>query len=328
MENSDKQLIRSYVSNLLKNQVSYLEDQIEGLINDGDIEYLHHTRVMVRRIRNTISIFSGYLGKKHAKKWLADLKKLTKSLTRIRDLDVQIQFLEKEISNVTENRLLAGLQRLHLRKQQRREKKQVDIRESILVFEKQATVSEIKEFIDSNPFDQENFIIPDKLRTIGKENIEKLTKLCFSYVPFITSPDQTDALHNLRIAIKNLRYVVEQFQPIYPEVEPHLSVFKKFQDDLGEIHDYDVWISDLNQFLADEKQKITEFYGQTGPFNFIKPGIMYLIDEIKNRKLERHEKFLERWNEQFRNQFWTNLKSIFESGDNQDFIDTTIKEEQ
>ena len=315
MDNSEKLIIRSYVSDLLKSQVAYLENQIEGLLYDGGIEFLHHTRVMSRRLRNTISVFSPFVGKKVSKKWLTSLKKLTKSLTRIRDLDVQIQFLETEISKVTEQKLLAGLQRLLLRKQQRRDKKQVDVREAILEFEKAKTLSEIKLFIENYPFDAETFSVPDSLRQLGVENTEKLTKLCFSYVPFITSLDQTEALHSLRIAIKNLRYTVELFQPIYPTLESYLSIFKKFQDDLGEIHDCDIWLADLDRFLVDEKQRISDFYGQSGPFNFIKPGIAYLNDETKNRKIIIHEKFLERWNEQFQNQFWTNLRLIFENSE-------------
>lgn len=313
MDTSDTLLIRSFGANLLNSQIVYLENQIEGLVYDENIEFLHHTRVMSRRIRNTISVFSPYIGKKRSKKWFASLRKLTKSLTRIRDLDVQLQFLEIEISKVTEQRLLAGLQRLHLRKQQRRDRKQIDVREAILEFDKEKTLSDIKLYIETYPFDGETFSAPDSLKQIGLQNVEKLTKLCFSYVPFITSPDQTEALHNLRIAIKNLRYAVELFKPIYPSLETSLEIFKKFQDDLGEIHDCDIWLQDLDLFLEKEKQRITNFYGQSGPFNFIKPGISHLIAEIKNRKIITHEKFLERWNEQFQNQFWTNLKLTFEN---------------
>ena len=315
METLEKIIIRSYVADLFKSQVSYLENQIEGIVYDDNIEFLHHTRVMSRRIRNTLTVFSPFVGKKTTKRWFSSFKNLTKSLTKVRDLDVQIEFLEKEISDISEQKFLAGLQRLLLRKQQLREKKQTGVKKSILDFEKEKTLTEIQLFIDNNPFDSENFSPPNELKRLGHLEIEKLTKICFSYVPFITSPDNTDALHSLRIAMKNLRYTTELFQPIYPELEQLISTMKKFQDDLGEIHDYDVWLADLDCFLAEEKQRITKFYGQTGPFNFIKPGINYLIDDIKSRKIQVHEKFLERWNEQFQNQFWSNLSIIFENYD-------------
>jgi hypothetical protein len=174
-------------------------------------------------------------------------------------------------------------------------------------------LTEIQLFIDNNPFDTESFSPPNELKQLGYLEIEKLTKICFSYVPFITNLDNTEALHSLRIAMKNLRYTTELFNPIYPQLDSFISTMKNFQDDLGEIHDYDVWLTDLDRFLDEEKQRINKFYGQAGPFNFIKPGITYLIDEIKNRKIIIHEKFLERWNEQFQNQFWSNLRIIFEN---------------
>lgn len=312
METFEKIIIRSYVADLFKSQISYLENQIEGIVYDGNIEFLHHTRVMSRRIRNTLSVFSPYIGKKTSKRWFNSFKKLTKSLTKERDLDVQIAFLEKEISDISEQKFLAGLQRLLLRKQQLREKKQTGVKQSILNFEKDKTLIEIQLFIDNNPFDSENFLPPNELKRLGYSEIEKLTKICFSYVPFITNPENTEALHSLRIAMKNLRYTTELFNPIYPQLNSFIATMKKFQDDLGEIHDYDVWLTDLDRFLDEEKQRISKFYGQSGPFNFIKPGITYLSDEIKKRKLITHEKFLERWNEQFQNQFWANLRLIFE----------------
>jgi CHAD domain-containing protein len=296
--------------------VSYLENQVEGIVYDGNIEFLHHTRVMSRRIRNTISVFTPFIGKKKSKKWFSSLKKLTKSLTRVRDLDVQISFLEAELGKISEPKIVTGLQRLLLRKQQKRNKKQNSVHEAILDFEKEKTLSEIHDFIKDNPYDLENFSMPDSLRKIGLSEIDQLTKICFSYVPFITSPDQTEALHSLRIAIKNLRYTTELFLPLFPTLDAYISILKKFQDDLGEIHDCDVWIMDLEKFMDQEKQRISDFYGQSGPFNFIKPGINFLIEDIKNRKINVHEKFITRWNEQFQGQFWSNLRLEFDNDQN------------
>ncbi|MDO9085639.1 MAG: CHAD domain-containing protein [Anaerolineaceae bacterium] len=321
MDNQEKTIIRSYISDLFNNQVSYLENQVEGIVYDGDIEFLHHTRVMSRRIRNSISVFSPYIGKKKSKKWFVSLKKLTKSLTRVRDLDVQINFLESELEKITEQKYLTGLQRLLLRKQQKRAKKQNNVREAILKFEKEKTISGIHDFIENHPFDPENFSSPDTLRHIGLDEIDKLTKICFSFVPFITSPDQIEALHSLRIAIKNLRYTTELFLPLFPNLDAYISILKKFQDDLGEIHDCDVWVLDLETFMEEEKQRISDFYGQSGPFNFIKPGIIFLIEDIKNRKINVHEKFITRWNEQFQNQFWSNLRLIFDNDQNRTLIE-------
>lgn len=314
--NDIKLIIKSYTADLLSRQVQFLENQIEGLLYDEEIEFLHHTRVISRRIQNTVTVFSSIVGKKNSIRWSNSIQEFSKSLTKIRDLDVQIKFLEEEISLVTEQKYLAGLQRIHLRKVQKREKKQNAIRDSILAFEKKGIISELNEFIEQNPFDNETFIAPVYLKQLAFDTIENLIKDCFSFVPFITNPNQNEYLHGLRLAIKNLRYSVELFQPIYPSLDSYLETFKKFQDDLGQIHDYDVWLIDLEKFMETEKKRIFNFYGQTGPYNFIKPGVLYLMDDIKNRKIKNHEQFLEKWNYHFQNQFWTNLQSIIEIDQN------------
>lgn len=317
MENSDKEIIKTYTSDLLRKQVTYLENQIEGLLYEENIEFLHHTRVMSRRIRNTISVFSPFLGKKNSKKWFSSMKKLTKSLTSVRDLDVQIQFLEKEIAESKNQKTTPGLQRLMLRKQQKRENNQDLVRSAILDFEKSKTMEELHHFMEVYPFNEESFSPPESLIKLGKIEVDKLTKVCFSFVPFITDPEHKESLHNLRIAIKNIRYAIELFEPILPDLDSFITTFKKFQDDLGEIHDCDVWILDLDRFMEKEKQRIEKFYGQSGPFNFIKPGILSLKEKLQNRKIEVHHQFITKWNEEYQNQFWSNLQLVFETKINQ-----------
>jgi hypothetical protein len=55
----------------------------------------------------------------------------------------------------------------------------------------------------------------------------------------------------MRIAGKHLRYTLEIFAPIYGHaLDPHIRAMKNIQDLLGEIHDNDVWISWLPEFIA------------------------------------------------------------------------------
>jgi hypothetical protein len=86
---------------------------------------------------------------------------------------------------------------------------------------------------------------------------------------------------------------------------------KQFQDELGKIHDCDVWLVDLARFGVKELKKIEAFYGQTGPYNFIKPGLDYLIAEIQLTRNDTYNIFIQHWNEQFQRQFWTRLREQF-----------------
>lgn len=62
----------------------------------------------------------------------------------------------------------------------------------------------------------------------------------------LDAPDDAEALHELRIAAKRLRYTIELFQDVLPATSADLlSELKQLQDDLGFLHDRDVLIARL-----------------------------------------------------------------------------------
>jgi CHAD domain-containing protein len=65
-----------------------------------------------------------------------------------------------------------------------------------------------------------------------------------------TGPDESLAMHNLRIALKRLRYTLEVFASSVEGAEALLSTLKRLQDLLGELHDADVLIPLLAPDLA------------------------------------------------------------------------------
>src|SRR5512137_1423298 len=76
-----------------------LEEQIDGVKKGEDTEYLHKMRVTSRRIRAAMPLLKSCYQKKQFKKWLKEIKKVTKFLGDARDLDVQIIFLQDYIKN-------------------------------------------------------------------------------------------------------------------------------------------------------------------------------------------------------------------------------------
>jgi inorganic triphosphatase YgiF len=62
-----------------------------------------------------------------------------------------------------------------------------------------------------------------------------------AHLPALDTPEDADALHDLRIAAKRLRYTVELFQDVLaPDAPELIERLKDLQDDLGYIHDRDV----------------------------------------------------------------------------------------
>ena len=63
----------------------------------------------------------------------------------------------------------------------------------------------------------------------------------FSFTPAVFDPDRVEELHDMRIAAKRLRYVLEVTGDLFgPYAEKAGKRTKELQDLLGEVHDCDV----------------------------------------------------------------------------------------
>ena len=73
----------------------------------------------------------------------------------------------------------------------------------------------------------------------------------YQYDGLVANPANITDLHNLRIAFKRLRYLLEIFDGAFDaDLEPYLDQVKAMQDLLGDIHDCDVQVPMLEAHLA------------------------------------------------------------------------------
>ena len=79
--------------------------------------------------------------------------------------------------------------------------------------------------------------LEENVALIVRVRLDELT----SFAPRVLDPAEVEALHDMRIAAKRLRYILELFAPrLGPGAARAAKVTKKLQDLLGEIHDCDV----------------------------------------------------------------------------------------
>jgi hypothetical protein len=73
----------------------------------------------------------------------------------------------------------------------------------------------------------------------------------YEYDEAVRDPANVTELHDMRIACKRLRYVLEIFGIAFTaDLDPYLDQIKELQDLLGDIHDCDVQVPMLDDHLA------------------------------------------------------------------------------
>ena len=81
--------------------------------------------------------------------------------------------------------------------------------------------------------------LADQLEKIVRVRTDELT----GFMPRASDPNEVEALHDLRIAAKRLRYVLELSEHLFgPYAKAAAKRTKEVQDLVGEIHDCDVTI--------------------------------------------------------------------------------------
>lgn len=96
-------------------------------------------------------------------------------------------------------------------------------------------------------------IDPDRrLRPNARRTLAVRIDEVYAYDGLVADPANVTELHDMRIACKRLRYLLEIFAVAFPgvDLDPFLGEVKGLQDLLGDIHDRDVQIPMLEEHLA------------------------------------------------------------------------------
>ena len=73
----------------------------------------------------------------------------------------------------------------------------------------------------------------------------------YSFIPAALDPDRVEELHDMRIAAKRLRYLLELSEPLFGQAAKKATkAVKELQDLLGEIHDCDELMPLVEGYVA------------------------------------------------------------------------------
>lgn len=241
--------IRAVLSNLS----STIAKNREGTIQAKDTEFLHDLRVAVRRTRSALGQLKGAIPKTVLRSFRPAFDRLGEITGPTRDMDV---FLLKfgSYSELLEPQAALALLPLRAHIEVRRSKEQARL----------AVELKSKEF--KNLLERWDAALAKKWRStaegwqgseeiaaVAAGRIRKVHKRVVKLGALLAPQSPPEAVHELRIACKKLRYLMELFRGLFDaeRVDVLVGQLKMLQDDLGDFQDYEVHRRELTAFAQE-----------------------------------------------------------------------------
>ena len=249
---------------ILKKQLSDIQTNYQGVIDDQDIECLHNFRVAIRRSRSAISQLKKVFNKSSVSYFQTEMRWVGDVTTLCRDLDIFLLQMEKYFHD----KIIPGsenLQPLITELQTERKQAQSSIVECLKSLRYQQLISNWKILINHpQPHFPEcpNATVP--IKEVSSQRILIIYQRIVHRGNELGTKPPASEMHRLRIDGKKLRYLLEFFRDIYPKSKIDLFIddLKNFQDILGGFQDMEVQHQRLDSFSKSHPEilsKNTEF---------------------------------------------------------------------
>jgi hypothetical protein len=163
------------------------------------------------------------------------------------------------------------------------------------------------------------------LRDNVRRIVEVRARELRSFSPAVLDPGNVNALHDMRIAAKRLRYVLELTGPVFGEgAEKGAKQAKKLQDLLGEIHDCDVSVPRIERHVdwlrLEDSATLRDAAGarasdldpgsaRDAPHRLRYRGLEALAAYLRARREVLYSRFIREWEELERNDFAGELRA-------------------
>lgn len=258
-----------------------------------DPEGVHSMRVASRRLRSALRDFMPYVRKRRLAPVLKRLKRLADVLGEVRDHDVAILALE-EMQKQAPRESSAALKELiearnQLRDEARKELEAVVTGEQLTELQSLFAVR-VDEAV--TPSERKNkqpaelaLTFAEMSRAIILARLKEFEKLSNA----LFRPLDPEPLHEMRIAVKRLRYAIELFQRCWGRsMSTHARRAARIQTALGDIHDCDVWIESAGKQIIRARK-------QNEPHRV--KGLIALLNHLNKVRTKHLRRALARWSE-------------------------------
>ncbi|MBF0594088.1 MAG: CHAD domain-containing protein [Candidatus Omnitrophica bacterium] len=276
---------------LVERHIAAVEAEVKGVRQAKDIEHLHRMRVDLRRLKSTLSDFKETVSTREYQAAVLNIKRLLRSLGQARDIDTKISFLTELAAGPAGLKYREGLFEIIDELREDRGEIQPRIIKDLSRLHQHQVFKSIRRL---KPSLEETGVTLDEW---AKNNVlERLEKM-FSLEPYVRKAACVKELHEMRIAAKNLRYTLENFECLYgTRLKPFVFAAMKVQRALGEMHNFDVWLG-LIKIFKDSSARDVHF----------RRAVNFLYDECTRRRADSYESFLQVWSRLKKQKTWARL---------------------
>jgi CHAD domain-containing protein len=231
------------LASLLDEQTSVLQTRLKA-VYDGDADSVHDSRVATRRIRELLALVPSIPGRDGEASVTAGYRKIGRSLGRVRDVDVQIAHIKDLEAHAPQTAPSLVLVR------QAYEKKRLKRMRQLIKTLERLDVNALLHFVgDGHPAGLRTRLTSSGWRQQIRRLAVERSRNALSAIDHATGVYFPKRSHSARIAIKQLRYAAEiALRTGFEEIRAAISVLKKGQEILGELHDKQVLANALRSY--------------------------------------------------------------------------------
>jgi len=242
-----RQLLEAFAACLTSRWDDLLQLRHQTL-NCFDVEHIHDLRVASRRLRGAVEQLGPFIGTERMDRLRRPIRRLTRELGLVRNLDETLLYLEKTGEQRLEPLLASlGQQRKQEAAQARRLLETLDC----MKLERQLRAAATA------------LVTPDNIASQGLLALLSERNLALYYpihalLPLVAVPEMVEERHALRVAVKKWRYFTELLHAILGgKQQALLDQLRQYQSVLGDMNDR-VVIAALLQGAADLPEPVRE----------------------------------------------------------------------
>ena len=251
-----------------------------AIVESQDAEALHDLRVASRRLRTALLLMGSFVSHRHIKPIARRLKQLTRALGLPRELDVHVEHLNRLHENLGAVEASAAAEFLLERVAERRAREHREMLKAL----KSLPIVKLQKDIQALTRRLPRREVSGGVGRSGDEILAPLIEHAFAGLSALRQTERPEDLHQMRIAVKRLRYALEWIAPTARggfAIVIHRAV--ALQDCIGRHHD----ATQLLRLIENVKEELIG-RGRTA----LAEGLQHCRDTVAMERDQHYAEFL------------------------------------